>query len=344
MTRRHNPFRMPAAMIAGATAFALAGCATPGSDGSGASGDFTVVASTTQVADFTRALVGESATVTQLVQPDQSAHSFDPSAQQLRALGEADALVVNGAGLEEWLDDAVAASGFDGVLIESSEGIELGGEAHDHDDGDEANSEAAHEGEAHDDHAEGDPHIWTDPHNAERMVENIAHGLEELDGADADAIAANEDLYLAQLAALDEWVHENIEAVPADRRLLVSNHDAFTYFTAAYDITFVGSIIPSFDDNAEPSAAEIDELVAAIEKTGVRGVFSEASISPRAAETIAAEAGVTVYSGEDALYGDSLGPEGSDGATYLGSQIHNVRLIVESWGATPTALPDTLQG
>ena len=140
------------------------------------------------------------------------------------------------------------------------------------------------------------------------------------------------------------WIGENVDTVPADQRLLVTNHDAFTYFLDAYGITFVGSVIPSFDDNAEPSAAEIDELVAKIRDTGVKAVFSEASISPKTAETIASEAGVTVYSGEDALYGDSLGVEGSEGATYLGSQVHNVRLILESWGVTPTPLPAALEG
>ena len=150
--------------------------------------------------------------------------------------------------------------------------------------------------------------------------------------------------YLAELDALDAWIEENVEAVPVDRRLLVTNHDAFTYFVDAYDLTFVGSVIPSFDDNAEPSAAEIDDLVAKIRATGVQAVFSEASISPKAAETIAREAGVTVYSGDDALYGDSLGAEGTPGETYLGSQVHNATLILESWGITPSPLPALLQG
>ncbi|MDQ2699578.1 MAG: metal ABC transporter substrate-binding protein, partial [Actinomycetota bacterium] len=102
--------------------------------------------------------------------------------------------------------------------------------------------------------------------------------------------------------------------------------------------------IPSFDDNAEPSAADIDELVAKIRATGVQAVFSEASISAKTAETIARDAGVKVYAGDDALYGDSLGPDGSDGATYLGSQEHNVRLILESWGVKPSPLPALLKG
>lgn len=349
----------------------LAGCAAPAASDD-ADGP-TIVATTTQVGDFTRELVGDTASVTQLLSAGQSAHSFDPSAAQLLALTNADALVVNGAGLESWLDDAVQASGFDGTLIDASTGIELFG-TDDHDDahhdaaddaaeGDAAADEHDHETDAaetdaadaaadeHDDdsheghdHGDGNPHIWTDPELAEHMVEKIAHGLADVPGVDAAAIEQNESGYLAELDALDGWIEENVATVPAADRLLVTNHDAFTYFVDAYGITFVGSVIPSFDDNAEPSAAEIDELVAKIAATGVKAVFSEASISPKAAETIAAEAGVTVYSGPDALYGDSLGVAGSDGETYIGSQLHNARLILESWGVTPTAVPAALQG
>ncbi|MRG59032.1 zinc ABC transporter substrate-binding protein [Agromyces sp. CFH 90414] len=345
-----------AAGAVSAVALAAAGCS-----GGGASADddaVQVVATTTQVGDFTRELVGEQAEVTQLLQPGASAHSFDPSAAQLRALADADALVVNGAGLEEWLDDAVAASGFDGVLVDASEGVELHGtHEHDHDDAahDDADADAAHDhetdasaeasGDDHDghDHATGNPHIWTGPALAEQMVGTIAHGLADVPGLDPAGVEANEEAYLERVRALEAWIDENVDAVPVADRLLVTNHDAFTYFVDAYDVTFVGSVIPSFDDNAEPSAAEIDDLVEKIRETGVQAVFSEASISPKAAETIAREAGVTVYSGDDALYGDSLGVAGSEGATYLGSQVHNVRLILESWGVEPSPVPAALE-
>ncbi|WP_448811885.1 metal ABC transporter substrate-binding protein [Agromyces bauzanensis] len=316
----------------------LAACATPGTSGTSSTGP-SIVATTTQVGDFTRQLVGDTADVTQLLSPGQSAHSFDPSAAQLLALSDADALVVNGGGLESWLDDAVSASGFDGVLIDASTGIELYGTG-DHDEGGAAHAD---EGDAHD-HGAGNPHIWTDPELAEHMVETIATGLATVPGVDTAALEANESAYLGQLSALDAWIEENVAQVPVEQRLLVTNHDAFTYFVDAYDITFVGSVIPSFDDNAEPSAAEIDDLVAKIRATGVQAVFSEASISPKAAQTIAREAGVTVYSGADALYGDSLGAKGSEGETYLGSQEHNARLILESWGVEPSPLPALLQG
>ncbi|WP_350227203.1 metal ABC transporter substrate-binding protein [Agromyces marinus] len=125
---------IPALALSVSSIALLAGCAAPG-DGAGGDG-VQIVATTTQVADFAGRIVGDGAEVTGLLAPGQSAHAFDPSAAQLLALGSADALVVNGAGLEEWLDDAVAASGFDGVLVDASTGIELeatDAEHHDHD-------------------------------------------------------------------------------------------------------------------------------------------------------------------------------------------------------------------
>ena len=327
-----------------AAALVLAGCSATGSSASaGATDDLKVVATTTQVADLTRNIVGDTTgvEVTQLIQANQSAHSYDPSVADLTALGAADVLVINGVGLEEWLDDAIEASGFDGVTIDSDAGITIQSAAAGHEDeaehADEGTEEAGH------DHDGGNPHIWTDVTNALTMVATIADGLAGAGAAHAVDFKANEADYAAQLVELDGWIRENVDAVPADERLLVSNHDAFGYFTAAYGITYVGSVIPSFDDNAEPSAAEIDALVAAVTATGVKAVFSEASISPKAADTIATEAGVAVYSGDDALYGDSLGPADSDGATYIGSQLHNVSLILQSWGVTPSAVPADLR-
>ncbi|MFE5670398.1 metal ABC transporter substrate-binding protein [Agromyces sp. NPDC056523] len=346
-TRPGRPSRLMLLAVAAISAAVLAGCASPGAGGEGDGPR--VVATTTQVADFTDEVAGEQVVLTRLLEPGQSAHAFDPSAAQLLALGQADALVVNGGGLESWLDDAIAASGFDGALIDASTGIELAatddahGDEADHADEHAADEPAGDEQDDHD-HSGGNPHTWTDPVLAERMVANIADGLADLDGVDVEALRETESDYAAQLEALDAWIAENVATVPVEQRLLVTNHDAFTYFLSAYDVTFVGSIIPSFDDNAEPSAAEIDALVRRIRGTGVEAVFSEASISPKAAETIAAEAGVAVYSGEDALYGDSLGQPGSEGETYLGSQLHNARLILESWGVEPSALPEALRG
>lgn len=359
MPRSLTRIALPAALAA--SVIALAGCSTSADAGAG-DGTLRVVATTTQMGDVVREIVGDDAEVTQLLQPGQSAHSYDPTPEALTALANADVLVINGAGLEEWLDDTIEASGFDGELVDASADVHLHeGEAHDHgaegeehadeehaDESAEASEPAASESaeaeEGHDDHDHGgtDPHVWSDPHQVVHMAETIGTALAAADAADADAIEASTADYVAQLEALDEWVHASIEQVPAEQRLLVTNHDTFSYLAEATGITIVGSVMPAFDDNAEPSAADIDALVAAIRESGVRAVFSETSIDPQIAETIASEADVEVYSGEDALYADSLGASGTPGATYVGSVIHNVTLIVESWGVEPLPVPDSL--
>ena len=363
MHTRH--FAFPA--LVAVSALALSGCSATSETSASASGDLRVVATTTQISDFTRNVVGDAAgvSITQLVQPNQSLHAFDPSAADLTALGAADVLVINGVDLEEWLDDAIDASGFDGITIDADTGIDiLDSEVDDHS-GETAEEHAEHADEATDDHAGetaeehadeaddehahdgGDPHIWTDVNNAMKMVGTIAGGLDEATRESApttaDAIEVNATAYSEQLSELDSWIRSNVDTVPAADRLLVSNHDALGYYTAAYGITYVGAVIPSFDDNAEPSAAAIDALVASITDSGATAVFSEASLSPKAADTIATEADVAVYSGDDALFVDSLGPEGSAGESYISAQLHNTGLILQSWGVTPTEIPAILK-
>ena len=132
------------------------------------------------------------------------------------------------------------------------------------------------------------------------------------------------------------------DAPPEADRVLVSGHDSLRYYLHDYGIAFAGSLLPSFEDNAEPSAAEIDELVATIRERGVKAVFVESSMSPKLAQTVAAEAGVTVVDA-DALYTDSLAADG-EGSTYLGATIRNTITILEAWGVTPDPLPAELEG
>ena len=293
------------------TVAVLSGCSSPTPAPQG----FQVVATTTQVTDFTTQIVGEVGTVHGIVTANQTAHSFDPSAKVLLELSHADALVMNGVGIEPWLQDAIDASGFHGTVIDASAQVDV---------------------------VDGDPHIWTSVANAKKMVATIAAGLTKADPTNAATFDANAAAYELKLGALQKWATADIDQIPASQRLLVTNHDALAYFVTEFGITFVGSIIPSFDDNAEPSAAEIDALVAKIRASGAKAVFSESTISPKLAQTIATEAGVKVYSGEDALYADTLGPVGSDGQTYIDATIHNVRVLVTAWGGTNIPLPKEL--
>lgn len=365
---------LPALGAVGAITLALAGCAGPtgGQDNdSGSAGDrLEIVATTTQLADVTREIVGDAATVTSLLQPGASAHAFDPGPTALAALANADLLVMNGAGLEGWLDSTVEASGFDGTTVDTSAGLDLIAaeddphEGHDHDDAD--HDDAAHDDEtaeehaAHDDadpsadhdeagggadhdghdHGESDPHVWTDPANVIVQAETIRDAVAEAD-PDAD-IAASAEAYLSRLAALDDWMRGSIEQVPVDERLIVTTHDTFGYLERAFDVHVVGTVLPSLDDSAGASAAHIDELVAEIRATGTRVVFSENAIDPQLAATIAREAGVELRQGADALAADALGPAGSETGTYIGAQIHNTTAMVTAWGAEPLPLPEAL--
>ncbi|MET4098691.1 ABC-type Zn uptake system ZnuABC Zn-binding protein ZnuA [Agrococcus sp. UYP10] len=360
---------LPAVGAIGAMALALTGCAGSAA-GQGATDDgLEIVATTTQLADITREVVGDAATVTSLLEPGSSAHAFDPGPAALSALASADLLVISGAGLETWLDSTVEASGFAGTMVDTSEGIELLAaeddphEGHDHaeesHEGETAEEHAAHEEEGHEgetaeehaehaeeegqeghDHGAFDPHVWTDPANAIVQAEAVRDAVIAAD-PEAD-ITASADAYLAELAELETWMHASIEQVPVEDRLVVTTHDTFGYLERAFDVQVVGTVLPSLDDSADASAAHIDELVAEIRASGAPVVFSENAIDPQLAATIAREAGVELRQGEDALAADALGAEGSPTGTYIGSQIHNTTALVTGWGAEPLPVPGSL--
>ena len=353
------------ALAAGA-ALTLTACSGASSAAEGGdSGALKVVATTTQLTDFAAEVGGDHIELTGLLPAGASAHHFDPTPADLLALGQADVLVVNGAGLESFVDSAVEASGFTGTVITASDGIdedlareitaESGAEAghdHDHDHAaedahaDEEHDHAAddaHADEEHDhDHGDLNPHIWTSPRFAEGMVTEIATGFAAADPDHATDYTERGDATVAQLQELDAWITAQFERVPAEDRVIVSGHDSLGYYLHDYGIEFAGSILPSFEDNAEPSAADIDALVASIRERGVTAIFVESSMSPKLAQTIATEAGVQVVDAES-LYADSLGVAGSGADTYVGATIHNTRLILESWGVEPEELPATLQ-
>lgn len=334
-------------------ASALTGCS--GLSPSNQSGQLNVVATTTQVADFTKVVGGDRIDLTALLSPGASAHAFEPTPADMAALAGADVLVVNGLGLETFVDSAVETSGFSGTVIDASSGIHW-------DEGGDASKaeEAAHpEGDAHaegDTHSgeetvgEGDahahdgenPHIWTSPVMAAEMVHAIAEGLAEAVPEDASYFEANAEAYEAQLVELDAWIAENVALVPEADRQFVSGHNSLDYYLQRYDIDFVGSILPSFEDNAEPSVAEISALIDNIRASGVDAIFVESSLNPKIADQIARDSGARLVS-EDVIYADSLGTSGSGAETYITATIHNTNTILKAWGYTPLPLPSALQ-
>ncbi len=376
-----------------AATLALTSCTSVTADPSTQRGRLKVVVTTTQLADFTSAIGGDDIELNSLLAPGGSAHHFEPTPGDLLRLGQADVLVINGAGLDEFVDTSIEASGFSGTIIDASEGIDLdvaraitaetlegqnhAGEhssegahtdtgGHEHDDApagstghDHSEAEAGHAtntdadshsaaaaSEAqHDDHDHGDlnPHLWTSPRFAQDMVQHIADELAALDPEHKRDYRDRSAEYIAKLSILDGWIGAQFNRVPAENRVLVTGHDSLRYYLHDYEIAYAGSLLPSFEDNAEPSAAEIDALVAAIKQSGVKAIFVESSLSPKLAKTVAKEADVTVVDA-DSLYADSLGPKGSGAETYIDATLHNTRLILAAWGVTVDPEPSELVG
>ena len=302
--------RRRVALVAVVAALLLeAGCAKPAGPWRDDADGPRVVATTTQVADMAAVVGADRIDLVRLLKPGIGAHDYEPSPADVEAIATAQLVVENGVGLESWLHDTVESSGYDGPLVDASQGVLLRKVG-----------------------AQPDPHIWQDPRNAVVMAANIERGLARVDPGSAGFYQANLAAYLEALRALDAEVERQTAGLA--NRKVVTNHDAIGYYLDRYHLELVGSVIPSFDSSAELSGRDVRDLVAKVKATGVRAIFSETSLPPRAAETIGREAGVKVVTGEDALYGDSLGPPGSDGDSYIRMIRHNTRTIVSNLSGT----------
>jgi zinc/manganese transport system substrate-binding protein len=268
-----------------------------------------VVATTTVLGDWVRAVGGDAVAVDQVLEPNTDPHEYEPRPSDIEAAAGAALVFANGDGLDAWIDEVVSDSG------SGAEVVDLGAVVPDRLPGEDQGEEASRY----------DPHWWHDPRNAEAAVAEIERRLAAADPAHRRLFERNADRYLARLRALDGGIRRCIDAVPAARRKLVTDHDAFGYFAHRYGIEVVGAVIPSQTTEAQPSAKDLAELARTVEEQGVSAIFPESSLSPKLAEAIARQTGAST---EHTLYGDSLGPEGSPGATYLGMEAANADAMV----------------
>lgn len=282
----------------------------------GAGEKLRVVATTSIVGDVVAQVGGDLIELTTLIPPGQDPHTYEPTAQDIAQVEQAQVVFVNGLGLEEGLLNTVE-SVRGAPLVPVSAGIEPleAGEGY-------------HEGEdGEHEHAGADPHTWMDPTNVIVWTGNIAEALAALDPAHANTYQQNADAYAGELRDLDAYITERVAEIPPEQRKLVTNHEAFGYFARRYGFEVIGTVYIGAAQLAEPSAGDMARLIQTIREEGVRAIFIETTVSDALARTIAGEIGreVGVYT----LYTGSLGEPGSGADSYIGMMRANIDTIVE---------------
>ena len=280
-----------------------------------------VVASFSILGDMVAEVGGERVTVTTLVGPDGDAHVYEPTPADAQTVAAAQVVFVNGLGFEGWLDRLIEASEYKGTIAVATEGVtalKMAEEGHDHAEGEEHD----HAEEAGHDHGGTDPHAWQSIGNARIYVSNIAQALISADPEGEAIYSANATAYLAELSAVDAEIQAAIASLPEARRSVVTSHDAFGYFAAAYGMTFHAPEGQSTE--AEPSAADVAALITQMKAEAIPAVFVENITDSRLLEQITSETGAKIGG---TLFSDALsGPDGPAG-TYLDMMRHNVATL-----------------
>lgn len=259
-----------------------------------------VVASFSILADMARELAPAGVQVTALVGPDSDAHVYEPSPADGKRLAQADLVLVNGLGFEGWIERMVKVSGYRGPLAVASKGIQPRGGGH------------------HD----ADPHAWQDLALARRYAANISAALAQRWPEQRVDIARRNAGYVTRIDQLDARVREWLGTVPRAQRRVITSHDAFGYFGAAYGVDFLAP--QGWNTHSEPSAAAVARLIRQIKQDGVRAIFVENISDARLVERIAREGGVRIGG---TLYSDALSKPDGPAATYLQLFEHNARSL-----------------
>ncbi len=260
-----------------------------------------IVASFSILADMVREIAPAALEVSALVGPDADAHVFQPTPAHGRRLAQAGLVVVNGLGFEGWIDRLVKVSGYRGPVVVASRGISprQGG-----------------------DHGT-DPHVWQDLTLARRYVANLRDAIAERWPQYQAELHARSAAYLERINALDRQVREQLAAIPRAQRRVITSHDAFGYYAAAYGVEFFAP--QGWNTHSEPSAAAVARLIRQIKRDDVRALFVENISDPRLIQRIAKEASARVGG---TLYSDALSAAGGPADTYLKLFEHNTRVLV----------------
>ncbi|MDZ8187364.1 MAG: metal ABC transporter substrate-binding protein [Nostoc sp. ChiSLP02] len=274
-----------------------------------------VVATSTILADLAQEVGGDKIQVRGILKPGTDPHVYEPVPADTRLLEEADLILYNGYNLEPGLIKLMNASGGKASKLAVGEvvkSLQL----------DKGKGEIV-----------PDPHVWGSAENAIAMTNAIRDALIELSPQDKEQLTKNALQLTQELKQLHSWVDRQIQTIPADKRRLITTHDAFQYYGRAYGIAIAGTLI-GISTEEQPSAQTVQRLVESVKKIGVPAIFAETTINPALIKTVAQEAGVKLAPHQ--LYSDSIGAKGSDGDSYIKMMEANTRSIVEALGGKYT--------
>jgi len=263
-----------------------------------------VVATFSILADFVKNVGGDRVDARTLVGPNGDAHVYQPSPSDAKTLADAKVVFVNGLGFEGWMERLIKASGSKAPVVTATKGVKP---------------------RKSDDVGGADPHAWQSVANAKIYVANIRDGLSAADPAGKASYEASAAAYLAQLDALDAEVKAAIEKIPADRRRIITTHDAFGYFAAAYGVSFIAP--QGVSTESEVSAKDVAKIITQIRKQRIPAVFLENVTDDRLLKRIGAESGARIGG---TLYSDALTDGQGAAPTYLDMMRHNVRQLAQA--------------
>jgi zinc/manganese transport system substrate-binding protein len=258
--------------------------------------------------DLVRNVGQDRVQVRSFVPRNGDAHSFEPGTRDVKTLSQAKLVFINGLGLEAWFEKLLSNAASKTKAVTLSDGLK---------------TRTFQE----DGQTVTDPHLWWDLTHTQAYVTRIANSLEAADPNGRAIYAANAKRYNAELGKLDAWAKLEVAKIPASKRKLVTNHDALGYFAARYGFTIIGEVIPSLGTEQAPSAKDLAELSRTMKREGVKAIFTENTVNPKLAQTLAEETGATVA---PPLYTDSLGNPGSSGETFGKAFRYNVTTIVNA--------------
>jgi len=265
-----------------------------------------VVATTTIVGDVVKQIGGERISLTTLLPIGTDPHTYEPRPQDVAAIHDAQLVFINGLELEHSMETVIEANA-GGPVVVVSDGIEV------------LPFSAAGE-----EHGSGDPHTWMDPNNVQQWVENITSALVSVDPEGASVYQANAEAYILQLVDLDAWIKDEMAAIPADQRKLVTDHQSLGYFAEAYGLEQVGLVISSLSTNASVSAQDLARLEEVVRTEKVKAIFIEMGASDALASQVARDTGIEVVR----IYTGSLGIAESGAGDYINFMRFNVNAIV----------------